>query len=230
RPELRLETPFGFKEVRTGCFGVAAQAQPCREELRWKRRSARELDVACKVGLCPAVQLPLILEPCLFVAAASRHRGSQSLGQKLGVAERVADTERQIRIFVTGGVSDERPPRAVWPSQVVRQRAGAENPLFTLPCPYPLRELGDRIQHLQQVLLWSRSEGLEFPNRPGHEHGEQVIVGREREDHTTVAQVELERIACDAAPVGEVPARKGRCLVVGRCPNGPRNTRVPSIG
>src|SRR5262245_9233941 len=88
--------------------------------------------------------------PCICIATP-RQAVVNSLRQPLGVAERVADAEGELGVFVTACVTDQRPAGAVGLPKKIREVCSSVKPIFFFAVADAFSEFRDSVQHCLKV-------------------------------------------------------------------------------
>jgi hypothetical protein len=71
---------------------------------------------------------------------------------------------------------------------------------------------------------------MKFFNRPSDENGKQVIICGKGENDPTLPVVDFQAVVGHFAPIGEIPASKGRRALVHRRPDSVCQPRFPAVG
>src|SRR5258708_32641975 len=90
--------------------------------------------------------MPLVVRHRVIERALSRQSVVDGLGKQIGVAQCVADAERQIRILVATGIADKRPARTKRSAQGVWQVARAVESLLAPYAAQALTQPGDQVR------------------------------------------------------------------------------------
>ncbi len=152
-------------------------------------------------------------------------------GHGLGVAEGIRDPERRDRVLVVAGVSHESPSGPVRLAEVTREVSRAHETRLPLRAFDALGELGRELEALEigalHVLLGGREVGL---RRALHHAGEAVVRRYGRPAAAGLgADVGVEAVGGQSAPVRVVGGRQRRHLVVLLGLHGLRQERVPAV-
>ena len=147
----------------------------------------------------------------------------------LRIDEGVADPLRRDRVLVVSGVADERPARAVRPTEVIGD-AGRPEPLRFASCaPQPVRDGGCRLEHFPDVPLDVSAYLLESARGPQHRDERQAVVRREAAHGLVVTDVLLEILGRESAEVAVVVRGERRFRVVLGRAHGLGHQRVHTV-
>src|SRR5258707_7422470 len=164
--------------------------------------------------------MPLVVRHRVIERALSRQSVVDGPGKQIGVAQCVADAERQIRIFVATGIADKRPARTKRSAQEVWQVGGAVESFLASSAANALTEPGNEIDNGHERSFEVRLNGSLPPNRPPDKEGKQAIVRWMPKDGPFAPFVKLQAIGGHTAPVGEIPAGDRRRHFGFCCPDG----------
>src|SRR5580765_3160438 len=155
---------------------VAAQGAPELRQLGRKRLELRLREVLLIVRHRRLVAPALVARHRLSRIDVSGECTVHGLREQLGITERIADAERQERVLVASGISDQGPAAAVRLAQKIRDVGHAIEALLPAARTYFSRKVRHLVEKRHETTRDVRSDRRQLRGRPRREYRKQVIV------------------------------------------------------